>query len=90
MYLGPKGTSTAIHADVLRSYSWSTNVCGRKVTLLRQHCTISPGSGVTVKGVTPRKPGLVSGVPSVAGVLEELACLARTLTSTLGKMAAFG
>jgi hypothetical protein len=30
VYLGPKGTSTLLHADVLRSFSWSTNVCGRK------------------------------------------------------------
>jgi hypothetical protein len=30
MYLGPAGTSTRLHADVLRSFSWSTNVCGRK------------------------------------------------------------
>lgn len=30
VYLGRKGTSTVLHADVLRSYSWSTNVCGRK------------------------------------------------------------
>lgn len=30
VYLGPKGTSTILHADVLRSFSWSTNVCGRK------------------------------------------------------------
>jgi hypothetical protein len=30
IYLGPKGTSTRLHADVLRSFSWSTNVCGRK------------------------------------------------------------
>jgi hypothetical protein len=30
VYLGPKGTSTRLHADVLRSYSWSTNVCGVK------------------------------------------------------------
>lgn len=30
LYLGPKGTSTRLHADVLRSYSWSTNVCGIK------------------------------------------------------------
>ena len=37
MYLGPQGTSTAIHADVLRSFSWSTNICGRKVPLLHPH-----------------------------------------------------
>jgi hypothetical protein len=30
VYLGPSGTSTRLHADVLRSFSWSTNVCGRK------------------------------------------------------------
>ncbi|KAK9803323.1 hypothetical protein WJX73_002391 [Symbiochloris irregularis] len=30
VYLGPKGSFTPLHADVLRSYSWSTNVCGRK------------------------------------------------------------
>jgi hypothetical protein len=30
VYLGPKGTSTILHADVLRSFSWSTNLCGRK------------------------------------------------------------
>ncbi|BDA42235.1 2-oxoglutarate and iron-dependent oxygenase JMJD4 [Coccomyxa sp. Obi] len=31
VYLGPKGTTTALHADVLRSFSWSVNVCGRKL-----------------------------------------------------------
>lgn len=30
VYLGPKGTSTVLHADVLQSFSWSTNVCGKK------------------------------------------------------------
>ena len=30
VYLGPQGTSTRLHADVLRSFSWSSNVCGRK------------------------------------------------------------
>ena len=30
VYLGPAGTSTRLHADVLWSFSWSTNVCGRK------------------------------------------------------------
>lgn len=29
-YIGPQGTSTVLHADVLLSYSWSANVCGRK------------------------------------------------------------
>lgn len=30
VYMGPKGTWTPLHADVFRSYSWSSNVCGRK------------------------------------------------------------
>eukprot|EP00123_Amoebidium_parasiticum_P007037 comp17829_c0_seq2/m.17968 comp17829_c0_seq2/g.17968 ORF comp17829_c0_seq2/g.17968 comp17829_c0_seq2/m.17968 type:complete len:155 (-) comp17829_c0_seq2:937-1401(-) len=30
VYLGPKGSFTPLHADVLRSYSWSINICGRK------------------------------------------------------------
>lgn len=30
VYLGPKGSWTPFHADVFRSYSWSTNICGRK------------------------------------------------------------
>ena len=29
-YLGPPGTHTARHADVLRSFSWSSNLCGTK------------------------------------------------------------
>jgi Cupin-like domain len=34
VYLGPAGTSTPLHADVLRSYSWSTNICGIKKWIL--------------------------------------------------------
>lgn len=30
VYLGPAGTRTSLHADVLFSYSWSINVCGVK------------------------------------------------------------
>ncbi len=30
VYMGPAGSWTPCHADVLRSYSWSVNVCGRK------------------------------------------------------------
>lgn len=31
VYLGPAGTKTPLHADVLRSHSWSANVAGRKL-----------------------------------------------------------
>ena len=31
VYLGRKGTVTALHADVLRSFSWSTNIVGTKL-----------------------------------------------------------
>jgi len=30
VYLGPAGTRTPLHADVLRSHSWSANIAGRK------------------------------------------------------------
>ncbi|RUS84842.1 hypothetical protein EGW08_007383 [Elysia chlorotica] len=30
VYMGPKGSWTPFHSDVLRSYSWSANICGRK------------------------------------------------------------
>ncbi|GIL73240.1 hypothetical protein Vretifemale_3469 [Volvox reticuliferus] len=33
-YLGPAGTWTPLHSDVLRSHSWSANVCGRKRWLM--------------------------------------------------------
>ncbi|KAM0900933.1 hypothetical protein ACQ4PT_020319 [Festuca glaucescens] len=33
VYMGAKGTWTPLHADVFRSYSWSANVCGRKLWL---------------------------------------------------------
>jgi len=39
-YLGPKGTVTPLHVDVLNSYSWSTNICGKKVwNLIPVDCT---------------------------------------------------
>ena len=31
VYLGPRGTCTPLHSDVLRSFSWSANVAGRKL-----------------------------------------------------------
>ncbi|PNH01450.1 JmjC domain-containing protein 4, partial [Tetrabaena socialis] len=34
LYLGPAGSWTPLHSDVLRSFSWSANVCGRKRWLL--------------------------------------------------------
>lgn len=30
VYLGPAGSFTPLHTDVLGSFSWSSNVCGRK------------------------------------------------------------
>ncbi|KAL7634103.1 UNVERIFIED_CONTAM: hypothetical protein RMT77_015431 [Armadillidium vulgare] len=30
VYIGPKGSWTPFHADVFRSFSWSSNICGRK------------------------------------------------------------
>ena len=33
-YLGRKGTNTKLHCDIINSYSWSTNVCGKKKWML--------------------------------------------------------
>eukprot|EP00054_Salpingoeca_dolichothecata_P010409 m.58195 g.58195 ORF g.58195 m.58195 type:complete len:225 (+) comp18976_c0_seq1:187-861(+) len=30
VYLGPQGSFTPLHCDVVGSFSWSTNICGRK------------------------------------------------------------
>jgi hypothetical protein len=34
VYLGPAGSTTRMHCDVMASYSWSVNVCGAKRWLL--------------------------------------------------------
>ncbi|GAB1607725.1 2-oxoglutarate and iron-dependent oxygenase JMJD4-like [Argonauta hians] len=34
VYMGPKGSWTPLHADVLHSYSWSANICGQKLWIL--------------------------------------------------------
>lgn len=34
VYMGGKGTWTPFHVDVVQSYSWSTNICGKKRWLL--------------------------------------------------------
>jgi hypothetical protein len=31
VYVGRRGSRTLLHADVMRSFSWSANVCGRKL-----------------------------------------------------------
>ena len=37
-YMGTKGSWTALHRDVFASYSWSYNVCGRKLWILFPPC----------------------------------------------------
>lgn len=34
VYMGPKGSWTPLHTDVFKSFSWSANVCGRKLWYL--------------------------------------------------------
>ena len=31
VYIGPKDSHTGFHQDVLKSHSWSSNVCGKKL-----------------------------------------------------------
>eukprot|EP00633_Aureoumbra_lagunensis_P008007 CAMPEP_0197318524 /NCGR_PEP_ID=MMETSP0891-20130614/51422_1 /TAXON_ID=44058 ORGANISM="Aureoumbra lagunensis, Strain CCMP1510" /NCGR_SAMPLE_ID=MMETSP0891 /ASSEMBLY_ACC=CAM_ASM_000534 /LENGTH=602 /DNA_ID=CAMNT_0042809031 /DNA_START=75 /DNA_END=1883 /DNA_ORIENTATION=+ len=40
-YIGPKGSRTSEHADVLSTYSWSANIAGRK------HWWLQPPNGTT-------------------------------------------
>ena len=49
-YLGPAGSSTPVHADVLRSYSWSVNVCGAKVRPPQGHVSHAAWSPVPNTG----------------------------------------
>ncbi|GAB6028314.1 JmjC domain-containing protein 4 [Chamberlinius hualienensis] len=34
VYMGPKGSWTPLHVDVFHSYSWSANLCGRKLWIM--------------------------------------------------------
>lgn len=34
VYMGPKGSWTPLHTDVFKSFSWSANICGRKLWYL--------------------------------------------------------
>jgi hypothetical protein len=56
VYLGPAGSWMPLHVDVLRSYSWSANVCGRK------HWVLFPPSQ-SRPPILPRGEGEVGGTP---------------------------
>ena len=57
VYLGPAGTRTKLHADVLFSYSWSINVCGVK----RWRLVPAAHRGLVADAYTaPRAPDLAS------------------------------
>ncbi|XP_065051481.1 2-oxoglutarate and iron-dependent oxygenase JMJD4-like isoform X2 [Rhopilema esculentum] len=51
VYMGPKGTWTSFHADVLRSYSWSANICGKKKWLI-----FPPGEEENLKDLNGNLP----------------------------------
>ena len=76
-YFGPAGTFTPFHCDVLRSYSWSINLCGKKQWLflypgeearLSTPCTCNVYQEVLEKGlrhvVVEQGPGEGVFVPS--------------------------
>ena len=68
VYLGPAGTSTPLHVDVLHSYSWSVNVVGRKLWRLVPpewtECLMGPGGELA--------PALESALPGFTRVGEAL------------------
>lgn len=51
VYMGPAGSWTPLHADVLRSYSWSSNVCGTKRWIL-----LPPDQAPLLLGMRGRLP----------------------------------
>ncbi|CAI7839580.1 unnamed protein product [Closterium sp. NIES-53] len=63
VYMGRAGTWTPLHTDVLRSYSWSVNVCGRKRWLFldpgQAHCVRHKHTCATVYDIdSPVDPNL--------------------------------
>jgi hypothetical protein len=46
LYLGPAGSWTPLHHDVLCSYSWSANVCGRKRCAAAASPALAAGSAL--------------------------------------------
>jgi len=67
VYVGPRGSATALHADVLFSYSWSVNVVGRKRWRL---VPASERRRVTDAGTQPlarwlREVPVAAGAPAV-------------------------
>ena len=56
VYLGPAGTRTYLHADVLFSHSWSVNLAGRKKWTLvpdgQRHLVSTPSTKPLVKSLS--------------------------------------
>jgi JmjC domain, hydroxylase len=63
VYWGPKGSTTALHSDVLQSLSWSYNVCGEKQWTFYVPKELS-GRDDEVTIVVPQKAGELMIVPS--------------------------
>lgn len=51
VYMGPKGSWTPLHTDVFKSFSWSANICGRKLWYL-----FPPREGQVNKGKKNKSP----------------------------------
>ncbi|KAH9373549.1 hypothetical protein HPB48_014854 [Haemaphysalis longicornis] len=51
VYMGPKGSWTPLHTDVFKSFSWSANICGRKLWYL-----FPPRQGQVNKGKRNQLP----------------------------------
>ncbi|CAG9465905.1 unnamed protein product [Pedinophyceae sp. YPF-701] len=72
VYLGPRGTSTPLHADVLRSFSWSVNLAGKKAWrlvppdlthhLLDSHGNVAPSLTRKHADSCPRRKHLLASL----------------------------
>ena len=67
VYIGPQGSTTGLHADILFSYSWSVNIVGRKLWRLvpaEQRALVSdPGTRPRAKSLST-----LQALPSADGL----------------------
>ena len=71
VYVGPKGSTTALHADVLFSYSWSANVVGSKRWLLVPAENRHLVSDAATKPLKPHLSMILAGAESTGASRQQ-------------------
>lgn len=89
LYAGPAGTWTAVHHDVLNSFSWSANVFGHKLWLLwppgvEESLAVAPGSAQLVPDA--REAAAAQYSPEVQARLARARAQALTIAQGPGEV----